>query len=79
MVFFCTPGLFIYHRVNTVPVMSLLKIPFSLSIVWAVHATMTAPQPTPELKERVGSIGPEVLVMPFFLKVGICQFRFRED
>lgn len=50
--------------------MSLLRIPFSLSIVWAVHTTITAPQPTPDAKERVEPIGLEVVAMPFFLKVG---------
>ena len=31
---------------------------------------MTAPQPTPEAKERVEPSGLEVVAMPFFLKVG---------
>ena len=50
--------------------MSLLKIPFSISIFLAVYTTMTAPQPTPKAKERVGPSGLEVVAMPFFLKVG---------
>lgn len=49
--------------------MTLLKIPFSISIFWAVYTTMTAPQPTPEAKEHVEPTGLEVIVMPFFLKV----------
>ena len=49
--------------------MSLLKIPFSISIFWAVYTTMTAPQPTPEAKERVEPSGLEVVAMPFLLKV----------
>jgi hypothetical protein len=49
--------------------MSLLKIPFSISIFLAVYTTMTAPQPTPEAKERAEPSGLEVIAMPFFLKV----------
>ena len=49
---------------------SLLKIPFSISIFWAVYTTVTAPQPTPEAKELVEPSGLEIVAMPLFLKVG---------
>ncbi|KAF8816520.1 hypothetical protein BYT27DRAFT_6397575 [Phlegmacium glaucopus] len=49
--------------------MSLLRIPFSISVFWAVHTTMSAPQPSPDAKERVEPIGLEVTAMPFFLKI----------
>ncbi|KAF8959447.1 hypothetical protein BDZ97DRAFT_1906203 [Flammula alnicola] len=48
--------------------MSLLRIPFSLSVIWAVRTSMTAPQPPPQLHERMGPIGPEVYLMPKLIK-----------
>jgi len=50
-------------------IMSLLKIPFSASIIWAVNTTLTPPQSPPDKQERVGSIGFEVWLMPIVLKV----------
>ena len=56
---------------------SLIRIPFSISIFWAVYITMTAPQPTPEARERIEPSGLEVVAMPFFLKVGLfIKLRF---
>ena len=49
--------------------MSLIRIPFSISLIWAVHTIIT-PQQTPEAKERVEPIGLEVAALPYFLKVG---------
>ncbi|KAF9475822.1 hypothetical protein BDN70DRAFT_907957 [Pholiota conissans] len=48
--------------------MSLLKIPFSLSILWAVKTIVTAPQPPARPTERVGPIGLEVYLLPPVIK-----------
>ncbi|KAF8905774.1 hypothetical protein CPB84DRAFT_1676281 [Gymnopilus junonius] len=49
---------------------SLLRIPFTLSVVWAVHMTTTPPQAPAKPHERVGPIGPEVSLLPVLLKAG---------
>jgi protein-S-isoprenylcysteine O-methyltransferase Ste14 len=49
--------------------MSLLRIPFSLSVIWAVHRINTAPQPPPRPSERIGPIGREVYWLPPAIKV----------
>ncbi|KAF8164862.1 hypothetical protein B0H34DRAFT_686959, partial [Crassisporium funariophilum] len=46
----------------------LIRIPFSASVIWAVFTTITAPQPPPQLDEKVEATGLEVLVMPLFVK-----------
>ncbi|KAF8185188.1 hypothetical protein BJ912DRAFT_490929 [Pholiota molesta] len=48
--------------------MSLLRIPFSLSVIWAVHRINTAPQPPPRPSERIGPIGREVYWLPPAIK-----------
>lgn len=40
-----------------------------MSLIWAVHTTMTAPQAPPKPHERVGSIGLEVSLMPILVEV----------
>ncbi|PPQ84619.1 hypothetical protein CVT25_015716 [Psilocybe cyanescens] len=49
--------------------MSTARIPFSLSVIWAIHVTMTAPQPPPRVEERTGPVGWEVSIMPLCLKM----------
>lgn len=49
--------------------MSVLKIPFSASIVWAVHICLTEPRPPAPVDEQVGPMGFEVRLMPVFVKV----------
>ncbi|KIM42721.1 hypothetical protein M413DRAFT_444392 [Hebeloma cylindrosporum] len=43
-----------------------------MSLIWAVHTTMTAPQAPPKPHERVGSIGLEVSLMPILVKALFC-------
>ncbi|KJA18182.1 hypothetical protein HYPSUDRAFT_145314 [Hypholoma sublateritium FD-334 SS-4] len=48
--------------------MSLLRIPFSLSVTWAIHTMFTAPTPPAQSAERVGSVGLEVYLIPRIIK-----------
>ncbi|KAJ3513369.1 hypothetical protein NLJ89_g2989 [Agrocybe chaxingu] len=48
--------------------MSLLKVPFSALVIWAVQTTLTPPQPPAETQERVGAMGLEVAKIPRFIK-----------
>ncbi|KDR74294.1 hypothetical protein GALMADRAFT_575367 [Galerina marginata CBS 339.88] len=48
--------------------MSIFRISLSASVIWAVHTTMTAPQPPPLCDEQVGPAGLEVSAMPIFIK-----------
>lgn len=56
--------------------MSTVRIPFSLSVIWAVHVTMTAPQPPARVDERAGPVGWEVSIMPLCLKVSLFHTLF---
>ena len=53
----------------------VLRIPLTLSVVWAVNVTLTAPHSPPEPEERVGPVGPEVTLLPISVKVSLGEIN----